>query len=234
MDIRPFTLLLLAVIAPFLVLAETAADIELSMPKVMRLSYVSHPAVDNFFIPLIQKSYERLGVETHFISVEAERGYLLLEDGLVDGDVIRSKMAIDTVKTLVPVVLLDEVSAELHCRPEIHCTLEDLNNENITIFFPETVRGLKALGLSIKAKTYHLRDWTQLIQLYKANRVDRFLWLSSALSCDRLMINTKVIPLSAAPIRFYHVVHESKSHITEKLKVAIQHELLAIKQTSCH
>tara|TARA_R110002126_G_scaffold161549_8_gene309390 strand:- start:3157 stop:3756 length:600 start_codon:yes stop_codon:yes gene_type:complete len=197
------------------------------------LGYVSHPLTDNVLLPLIRKSYQNIGLEVSFMAVEAERGLRLLEDGMVDGDVVRTTLVLDNLNGVIKVAKLGEFTVELHCRPGIRCQLDDLTNPGVLIFFPESARAVKTLELQITAKKYHVRDWSQLVQLYHAGKVDRFLWVSSTLNCVHPATNTSVVALPVAPIDIYHVIHQSNAALAAPLKHEIENELAVINAEGC-
>ncbi len=56
-------------------------------PAKMTFSYVDHPAMVNFIIPVIRDAYQKLGIETDFIAQPSNRNLMLVEKNVVDGDV---------------------------------------------------------------------------------------------------------------------------------------------------
>ncbi|WJG09951.1 hypothetical protein [Aliiglaciecola sp. LCG003] len=56
-------------------------------PTKMTFSYVDHPTMVNYLVPLIESTYQKLDIKTHFIAQPSNRNLRLLEDNLIDGDV---------------------------------------------------------------------------------------------------------------------------------------------------
>ncbi|MBV2129217.1 hypothetical protein [Arsukibacterium indicum] len=202
--------------------------------QTINLSYVSHPVVETVLLPLIRSAYQNIRVEVKFTAVETERGLRLLQDGMVDGDVARTGQVLAKLDNVITVAKLAELKLELHCRPGVQCKLNDLTDPEVLLFFPESARTLKELDLQITAQKYHLRDWSQLIAMYDAGKVDRFLWISSSLDCASPVANTTVVAIPTAPIDLYHVIHASKLALLEPLKSAINNELELLIAGRCH
>ena len=213
--------------------ADSKADADAALSQTLTLSYVSHPVTENVLVPLIRESYQSLGLNINFMAVEAERGLRLLQEGMVDGDVARTDLVLATLDNVVTVAKLDELKLELHCRPGLQCKLDDLTNPGVLLFFPESARSVRELDLKITAQKYHVRDWSQLVLLYNADKVDRFLWVSSTLTCVNPVANTSAVVIPAAPIEIYHVIHKSKSDLLKPLQIAIEKELTAFKTANC-
>lgn len=76
------------------------------------------------FVQLIQTIYEELGFNVSIISIPARRGMILLNDGLVDGDVIRLKRTVVKYNNVVVVEpALGKGNLVLLCHKGIPCDL---------------------------------------------------------------------------------------------------------------
>lgn len=60
---------------------------ESARPKEMTFSYVEHPTMVNYLIPLIESTYSKLGIKIRFVPQPSNRNLSLLEGSVIDGDV---------------------------------------------------------------------------------------------------------------------------------------------------
>jgi len=75
---------------------------EQKRPTKMTFSYVKHPTMVNYLIPLIKASYKKLNIDTHFVPQPSNRNLRLVEDNKVDGDVGICVLYWTNTTTLLP------------------------------------------------------------------------------------------------------------------------------------
>ncbi|MDX1539204.1 hypothetical protein [Arsukibacterium sp.] len=234
MGIRTALLAAVCLLMPCYGVADSGTATEPEPSQTINLSYVSHPVIDTVLLPVIRTAYQNLGLKVNFIVVEAERGLRLLQDGMVDGDVARTGIVLAKLDNIITLTKLDELTLELHCRPGIQCKLADLTNPGVLIFFPESARTVKELQLMITAQKYHVSSWTKLVELYQADKIDRFLWIRSSLTCKSPVAETTIVTIPTAPIEIFHVIHKSKSDLQQLLTTEIETELARVSAGRCH
>ncbi|MDP5031670.1 MAG: hypothetical protein NWQ54_13455 [Paraglaciecola sp.] len=95
---------------------------ELVRPKKMTFSYVNHPVIVAELIPIIQKAYDSLGIKTEFVEQPSNRNLRAIKNGLVDGDVVFSRLLLKDYPefVLVEPPLVSSVFVVL-CQPHLTC-----------------------------------------------------------------------------------------------------------------
>ena len=144
----------------------------------LTLSYIDHPDVTNYYLPLIKAAYADRGIEVNFIAMSIDRGLLSLKQGLVDGDVVRATYLDRLISNFVFVApKLGTGYDLLVCQSDVPATKKQLLNADlllgVTRAFADVME--EVYGNSIKAKLHVLDDFASLESMFLNDRIDCFI-----------------------------------------------------------
>lgn len=185
------------------------------------LSTGTHPAVVNYYEPLVKKAYQQLEIPIEFLSVNEERSLLLLEAGEIDGDTIRTKSVLKNYDSFIPVYMMGVADVYIICQPNIECNRSILQKRD---HFLGTVAGSAYFDDSLKNAKITLLKYTNyelLKSSFHQKRVDAYIDVISS------HYTTRDIPENAGILHFekiygYHILHKKHKHLAEKVAAKLK------------
>ena len=200
---------------------------ELQLPKKLTITTSTHPAVIEHFEPWVKSAYAELGIEIEILNLNEKRTLILLQNGDVDGDIIRTEQVLATLHSVVPVYMLGEARVYLVCQPVLNCNSSILNNPDLIL---GTVAGnayCQQLLEGTQIEQMHYTTYQLLQQSYQQQRVDAFIEIRNSYE------SYKAFPKHAGTfelghIRGFHLLHKKHKHlvplVAEKLKATAEDE----------
>lgn len=197
------------------------------LPEKLTISTSTHPAVTEHFQPWVKSAYDELGIETEFLMLNEQRALILLQNGELDGDIIRTEQVLSTLHSVLPVYMLGEARVYLVCRPRLDCNRNILSNPNLILgsvagnaYFQQLLEGAQIAQMSYT--TYQL-----LQQSYQQKRVDAFIEIRNSYESGKSFPQHAGI-FELGHIRGFHLLHKKHQHliplIAEKLKSTANNE----------
>jgi len=224
-------------VALFLVWCTLLAStgISLAQERVFKIGYLNHPRIINYYKPIIEEAYKRIGITTVFIEVGGERGMRLLNDGIMDADVIRFESVTRPFTNVYPIYpQLATGRTSLYCSKDVSCTLDVLSDPNVSIAVRRRFKGrLKENnGMpNVYAQVETFENIEKIRQLLLNQRY-HYVVLPSDDTVDpefhALGIQSVVIEAHPA----VHVIHERHTHLASALSIAI--EAVVEERTALH
>ncbi|MGO4892034.1 hypothetical protein [Flavobacterium sp. W21_SRS_FM6] len=209
---------------------------EQKRPKDMIFSYVEHPTMVNFLIPLIRASYKKLDIDTHFVPQPSNRNLRLVEDNKVDGDVGYMRIVLNDYKNLItvePPVIMGIFT--LLCQPHIPCTDEILADENQTLVVTSaTQKGLEqGFKGELKTQFYTVNNISLIPEFISMKRFKYAIYPTSEKDLWRIKTaDYQHVKLFESSL--YHVLNKKYQFMADDISQALQltlNEFAAKNQT---
>jgi hypothetical protein len=200
---------------------------EQKRPKDMIFSYVEHPTMINYLIPLIRASYKKLDIDTHFVPQPSNRNLSLIESNKIDGDVGYMRIVLDEYNNLItlePPVAMGIFT--LLCQVEIPCNEEVLTDENQTIVITSATQNGLFHGFkgNIKAKFYTVNNISIIPEFISVKRFKYAIYPTSEKDLWRLQTgNYQYAKLFESNL--YHVLHKKYQFMADEISQALQSTL---------
>lgn len=185
------------------------------------LSTSTHPAVVNYYQPLVREAYKQLGINVEFLLVNEERSLLLLEAGEIDGDIIRTKSVLKDYDSFIPVYLLGDADIYIICQPNIECNRTILQKQD---HFLGSVAGATYFEDLLKGSKINLLKYTQYTLLkssFLQKRVDAYIdIINNHYPTGDTPKNAGVMHLGK--IYGYHLLHKKHAHLKNKVAAKLK------------
>ncbi|MEI8643189.1 transporter substrate-binding domain-containing protein [Pseudoalteromonas sp. Hal040] len=198
-----------------------------SRPKKLLLSYIDIPRVAPFKA-LMSDVYNDLNIKVQMQATPSRRGVLLLNAGIVDGDIVRSQSNMRKFENIIVVEpSLGIINLVLLCRKSLPCDRDNLYDSNKQIM--SSIGDVEILNeFDIKADIIHNEDLIHTIKMLKKGRVDYALY--PALNND---ISTYKKDFSVVVLRQMAVntiIHKKHAPLVDELSNAIRARLPELTQ----
>ncbi|UAA37673.1 hypothetical protein KIH87_13265 [Paraneptunicella aestuarii] len=180
----------------------------------LTFSTSSHPAVINYYEPLIVNAYAKLGIQIELLHINEERSLRLLETGQLDGDIIRTESVLKNFQSFIPVYMLGDAKVYLICQSQMICDKSILNQKKWilgsvagTTYFEEF------LGHS-EINLLKYTDYSLLKESYNKKRIDAYIDVINN------HYSTSELPQSAGAYHLgtiygYHILNKKHSHLAK-------------------
>jgi hypothetical protein len=152
-------------------------------PQKMTFSYVNHPVIVNELIPIVREAYASLGIETQYIEQPSDRNLREINKGLLDGDVVFSRLLLVNYPDLILIEppLVTSIFI-LICQPQLICdnsVIEDPSK--LLVLTDASHTGLKQwFGNEPKIGLYIINNLSTIPQLVTDRRADYGMYVMSA------------------------------------------------------
>ncbi|WP_158970921.1 hypothetical protein [Paraglaciecola sp. L3A3] len=193
-------------------------------PTDMIFSYVEHPTMINYLIPLIKSSYQKLGIHTHFIPQPSNRNLRLVENNKIDGDVGYMRIVLGGYNNLItvePPIVLGIFT--LLCQPQIPCNIEVLADETVTLVSTSaTQKGLeKGYKGKLKAQFYPVNNISIIPEFISLKRFKYAIYPTSEKDLWRLnTADYQFVKLFDSAL--YHVLNKKYQFMADDVGKALQ------------
>ncbi|WP_205655686.1 hypothetical protein, partial [Alcanivorax sp. 24] len=120
--------------------------------------------------------YNDLNIKVQMQATPSRRGVLLLNAGIVDGDIVRSQSNMRKFENIIVVEpSLGVINLVLLCRKALPCDRDNLYNPNNRIM--SSIGDIEILNeFDIKAEIIHNEDLSHTLTMLKKGRVDYALY----------------------------------------------------------
>ncbi len=196
-------------------------------PVKMTFSYVDHPAMVNFLIPLVRDSYQKLGIQTDFVAQPSNRNLLLVDKNIVDGDVGYMRIVLEGYPNLISIEppLVSGIYTLL-CQPGLRCEPEVLADASQTIVTTSVSKnGLeKGYRAAIHSQFYVVNDLAMIPKFVSSGRFHYAIYPSTEQELQRLdPAELQYVTLFEASL--YHVLHKKYSFMADDVSQAFKQTL---------
>ncbi|WP_105181388.1 transporter substrate-binding domain-containing protein [Pseudoalteromonas sp. T1lg21] len=198
-----------------------------SRPNKLLLTYIDIPRIAPFKA-FIEQVYNDLNIKTKMQATPSRRGVLLLNAGIVDGDIVRSKSNLKKFENVIVVEpSLGIINLVLLCRKSLPCDRDNLYDPRNRVM--SSIGDVEVLNeFDIKAEIMHNEDLSHTLTMLKKGRVDYALY--PALNND---INTYKKDFSVVVLRQMAVntiIHKKHAPLVDELSNAIRARLPELTQ----
>lgn len=198
-----------------------------SRPNKLLLTYIDIPRIAPFKA-FIEQVYNDLNIKTQMQATPSRRGVLLLNAGIVDGDIVRSKSNLKKFENVIVVEpSLGIINLVLLCRKSLPCDRDNLYDPRNRVM--SSIGDVEILNeFDIKAEIMHNEDLSHTLTMLKKGRVDYALY--PALNND---INTYKKDFSVVVLRQMAVntiIHKKHAPLVDELSNAIRARLPELTQ----
>ncbi|MBC3766920.1 hypothetical protein [Neptunicella marina] len=191
-------------------------------PKSLTISYVKHQAVIKLYKPLIEKAYAKLGIKVNFLPIDIARSLTFIDQGKIDGDVIRASVVTKNHPNLIAVTpTLTEMDIILYCQKQINCGGDALNQPNAILGLVGSIRQYHDVLKHARVSTSSYVDYQVMKQAFEKKRLDYMLGIKDKHSNNNYLIGT---PYQQQPLfkqRGNHILHKKWAFLIPALSKAI-------------
>lgn len=198
-----------------------------SRPKKLLLSYIDIPRVAPFKA-LMSDVYNDLNIKVQMQATPSRRGVLLLNAGIVDGDIVRSQSNMRKFENIIVVEpSLGIINLVLLCRKSLPCDRDNLYDSNKQIM--SSIGDVEILNeFDIKADIIHNEDLIHTIKMLKKGRVDYALYPALNNDISTFKKDFSVIVLRQMAINT--VIHKKHAPLVDEISKAITARLPELTQ----
>lgn len=162
---------------------------ELIKPKKMTFSYVNHPVIVDELIPIVQQAYASLGIETQFVEQPSDRNLRAIKKGLIDGDVVFSRLL---VKKYPELLLIEPPLVRsiflLLCQPQLPCSQSVLSDPKKLIASTVASQNglIETFGKQLKVNFYLINNLAVIPQLITEKRFEYGIYVMNATQLEQV------------------------------------------------
>ena len=214
-------------------LEQTKGQCDLSQP--VMLSSINHPKIQQYFEPLIKKTYADIGVNVDFVVTSSYRDLMLVNREALSGSVAFAEDIIDTIPGLIKVAPpLSIMSYMLVCKKGKPCNLEQLHK--LIEVGGLAVTNAMSMGVVTnfpqidKDNLVIVSKMGQVLSMLSEGRVDYGVYPVS----DRSKGGTEEIPVEfnyepMYDIATYHVINNNLLCLLPKIEASLSQNLKTFK-----
>lgn len=189
------------------------------------IGFASHPAVVQNYLTVVKQAYAKIGINPDFIPVSDRRSIKMLNDGQIDGLVIRAKnLLIKYPDFIIVPPMLGAAEIRLICQPELTCDKNLLDDSSkILGLVAQDEYHQELLGGKI-INTYEVVDYQRMEKMFQQKKLDVMIMVFD--------LNTQGTPspelntFRLRQIEGFHIIHKRFSHLVPKLSEAIRQSLV--------
>ncbi len=222
----------LALLGWLLLLAWPLTAQQPERPARMTFSYVDHPAMVNFIIPVIRDAYQTLGIETDFIAQPSNRNLLLVDKNVVDGDVGYMRIVLDGYANIISIEppLVSGIYTLL-CQPNLPCDPSVLSDPEQTIVTTSVSKhGLeKGYRVAIRSQFYVVNDLAMIPKFVSSGRFNYAIYPSTATEL-KLLNPAELLYVTLFDANLYHVLHKKYAFMAKDISAALKQSLAERKK----
>ncbi|WP_462163409.1 hypothetical protein [Pseudoalteromonas xiamenensis] len=193
----------------------------------LRISYLNHPSVLSFALPIVKSAYLRAGIDAEFIELPAHRLLQEIDAGHTDGDVIHAQEIFTPFSNIMKVgPPLTRVEYLLLCAPDVPC------DNSVLISSPETIvatdqskRVITSQYPSARNRNFYpLNFLGKLPELLNTHRFNYAIYIvSSEWPLPESLQHLQMHPLFSSEA--YHILHKRFAKLAPVIGKAIEEEL---------
>ncbi|MCK8127207.1 transporter substrate-binding domain-containing protein [Pseudoalteromonas sp. 2CM39R] len=198
-----------------------------SRPKKLLLTYIDIPRIAPFKA-LMSDVYNDLNIKVQMQATPSRRGVLLLNAGIVDGDIVRSQSNMRKFENVIAVEpSLGIINLVLLCQKSLPCDRDNLYNPNNRIM--SSIGDIEILNeFDIKAEVIHNEDLSHTLTMLKKGRVDYALY--PALNNDITTFKKDFSVIVLRQMAINTVIHKKHAPLVDEVSKAITARLPELTQ----
>lgn len=193
-------------------------------PELMTFSYVKHPFVLQVLLPLIEESYQRLGIKVNFVEQPSARNLRLASKGVTDGDTAYSDLLVDFYDNLITVgPELIESHFVLLCHVTVQCNASVLADPNKTVVLTDASRdGLEyKLKDQLNSKLYSINSLSRIPKLIDGRRLVYGIYVVTDLHSNLVEYpNLRFVHLFTT--KTHHILNDKFSYMVNDVALSMQ------------
>ena len=188
------------------------------------ISYVEHEGIINYYMPLLKKAYQKIGINPTFVLINDQRALKLLNMGKIDADTAKSLETIDTYDNIFYLPTpISKIEVFFICQQNIKCDKSILNDKNKILGVIGANEFYRQLLSTSSIKQVELTSFETLFKIFNQQKVDVAIVVLDAYSLPKLKKYPNHYKL--AEKLGYHLLNKKHQHISIKLESAIQEVL---------
>ncbi len=189
----------------------------------MTFSYVDHPAMVNFIVPLIRDAYLKLGIHTEFVAQPSNRNLLLVDKNLVDGDVGYMRIVLAGYQNIITVepALVSGVFTLL-CQPTLPCTPAVLADAEQTVVSTSVSKNGMDVGYrgEMRSQFYIVNDLALIPRFIRSGRFNYAIYPTTEKELAQLdQTGLRYVKLFQSDL--YHVLHKKYAFMAADISAAL-------------
>jgi hypothetical protein len=192
-------------------------------PKSLTLSHINHPVTINDLIPLLERTYQKLNIETKFVMQPSARNLRVVSMGLADGDVAYSDLLFADNPDLirVPPNLLKSIFVLL-CAPGAECNAQVLfDKEHLVAITQSSQFGVETwYNAPLGAAHYRINDLSSIPRLITDGRLQYGVYVFG----EHQVLSDEIKALGIERLfttDTYHTLHKKFAHIRDDVSRAL-------------
>ncbi len=192
-------------------------------PKSMTLSHINHPVVISKLIPLIEKAYQKLNIETKFVMQPSARNLRVVSMGLADGDVAYSDLLYAKHQDLIKVEpsLVQSIFVLL-CAPNVSCDPQVLFDKEQLVALTESSQfGIESwFKQPIACSHYRINDLSSIPRLILDGRIQYGVYVIG----KGQEVSEQIKKLTKAELfttDTYHILHKKFAYMQDDVSKAL-------------
>lgn len=200
---------------------------------VLLVSYPDHP-VAPLFMPVIEQSYKKLGINISYLQAPLVRRLVMLNKGQVDADLGARETVLDRYPNVLrvgPALIKGEVL--LVCREQRLCSADVMHNPKLAVYAELSGWDLldDALDKPITVKRGSLQEYVSVVDMFNKGRTE-YIVIIKMENNVQMPIPADTTSVKLADIAFYHHIHKKHQKLAEPLALAIEHQLKLMSKTT--
>ncbi len=194
-------------------------------PKEYLITYVEHEGIIHYYVPLLKKAYEKIGIPTKFVLVNDQRALRLLDQGLTDADTAKSLETITHYPniTYLPTPI-SKIEVFFICQQHVTCNKSVLSDPNRSLAVIGAKEFYAELLAGSRIKQVELTSFDILYKMFDQQKVDVAIVVLGDYGKPRL--NKYPNHYKITEKQGYHLLNQSHKDLIPQLEAAIK-EVLA-------
>ena len=143
-------------------------------PVDLTFSASSHEAIQLVIAPLVEQIYEQLGYSIEILTLPEERSLRLLENGDIDGDIVRTLEVTRKNSSFIPIWELGIAELVMVCQPELKCDKTALQQRNKILGSIEGNTYFHDILAGTTIRQVEFNTYPQLTKAFHLKRVDYY------------------------------------------------------------
>ncbi|CAM4005974.1 hypothetical protein [Pseudoalteromonas byunsanensis] len=137
------------------------------------ISYVEHEGIIKYYVPLLNRAYQKIGIKPKFELINDKRALKLLDSGVIDADTAKSLEFIDDYKNIIVVPTpISQIDVVLLCQKALPCDLSVLKNANRSLGIIAADEFYAPLLADSEINIVELTSFETLLKIFDQNKVD--------------------------------------------------------------
>ena len=193
------------------------------------ISYVDHPSITSYYLPLIEQAYRSIGIYPEFVLINDKRALRLLNNGEIDADVVKTLEFIDDYPNIITVPTpMSKIEARLVCQQKLPCDLSVFKISQASLGIIAANEFYAKLLADAKLNIVEVSSFEQLQALFNQQKLDYIITVFD------LIHNSNTIDLTNSYLIEekigFHLLNQQHQHLAVELAQAIE-KIMANKQT---